>query len=777
MKTCSFRIFNDKWTVGTDEKEGRFKIPVPDFGGRKKANRARSEVFAQEIHPIAYATVAPNEPVPISPVPKGMPTSKGFSSKVAPALDVEDAKLKVSRHSSKAFPEEFAPDADKPIQPSPSFEARSARSVSSVSSSATVICGSPHLSPTPSPGSASEPMFNLVDGILMVECPPNARREKYRFCITMYVTLQKGEDHWYTLVVPGLPRSTEFESGRLAIDFPEDLIFEFQPNHLSDCMIKEESKNGWRTARADFRSSANLVVPMRLTAGKDYGPLTNFTIDQQISAEHIFEEIGDDVEWYLQYSAVCSVRLHNLCMWAEQCSFTIYVDGGPNGHFRMCLSFEDFWKGLLEPPVFCLNAEDKPVGLSQIDVFCPPMALEKFYLTWEINSTDRKGESWIPRIFSHSIVDRSCDCLQGILAEEESDDEHHVEEIPEKTAQENTADGASDGAGDGGTPDGATDDTANENREKELRDLLTKVNDLEAELKKKNKKDKKHRKHQKKVEEQLQNQSKLKKKNKKDRKHRKNQKKVEEQLQNQSELMAAVMQSIAVQKSAADEAGTEDPETELKTKTKNDQKHQEKVEEQLQSQSELMTAVMQSIAIQKSAADGAGSGGDKVALQFSYGRMVQHVKAAFKLIVLFLAFLQLWSMIWPLWVRPVYLDAFGCNQGADVASGPQPSAPGDVSFWCRIAGPGQPEMGIGSPEKGHGHIEWGNTRNEVAERMTQGEEIALMKKIVEEAIYAPPPSPEDNTEIGWLDRIDYFLGWKGPTRSQEKRMKEKMKNK
>ncbi|RMJ28126.1 hypothetical protein PHISP_00980 [Aspergillus sp. HF37] len=693
VKTCSFRIFNDKWSVGTKEKEGRFKIPVPDFGGRKKANRARSEDFAQEIHPIAYATVAPSEPVPISPVPKGMPTSKGFSSKSASALDVEDTKLK----------------------PSSSFgagSARSARSVSSVSSSATVICGSPHHSPTPSPGSASEPMFNLVDGILMVECPPNARREKYRFCIAMYVTLQKGEDHWYTLVVPGLPRSNEFESGRLAIDFPEDLIFEFQPNHLSDCMITEESKNGWRTARADFRSSANLVVPMRLTAGKDYGPLSNFTLDQQIKAEHIFEEVGDDVEWYLQYNAVCSVRLHNLCMWAEQCSFTFYVDGGPNGHFRMCLSLEDFWKGLLEPSVFCLNAEDKPVGLSQIDVFCPPMALEKFYLTWEINSSDRKGESWIPRIFSHSIVDRSCDCLQGILAEEESDDEHYVEEIPEKTAQEDTADGASDGAADSGTPD----DTANDNREKELYDLHEKVKDLESKLKKKTKKDKKH------------------------------QKKVEEQLQNQSELMTAVMQIIEVEKSA----------------------------------------------------DGAGAGGDKIILGFSYERMVQHVKAAFKLIVVFLAFLQLWSMIWPLWVRPVYLDAFGCNQGADVASGSQPSASGDVSFWCRIASPGQPEMGIGSPEKpGDGHIEWENARNtmggalELAEHtMTLGETIAVMNKVVErmeEVVHEPSklvedqesPPPEEDPEIGWLDRIDYFLGWKGPTRSQEKKMKEmkRMKHK
>ncbi|KAF7117735.1 hypothetical protein CNMCM5793_006891 [Aspergillus hiratsukae] len=245
--------------------------------------------------------------------------------------------------------------------------------------------------------SMSEPKLDVKDGILFVRNPENVRPAIYKFAVTVSVLLEKDKSKgWSNLVIPGLPRMRAGESGFFLFKIPENHGLEFRTTNLQRYKIVENC------FFAEFVNHGDLVVPLRACDQKFYGIVKDFTVDQEIQADHRViasadnEEKGIQADVMITYTAMCSLRLHNRCFWAEKCCFFLRLDGGPGCRFHC----------RLDPPetglqMINLELEDKeiPVGVSYLQVICSPKHLDMFGVTWKVRLPGQQAINWLPRIY------------------------------------------------------------------------------------------------------------------------------------------------------------------------------------------------------------------------------------------------------------------------------------------------------------------------------------------------------------------------------------------
>lgn len=276
-------------------------------------------------------------------------------------------------------------DSDDPGSPTPVKP----RHVPSISLS--IPEHSPPYSTSPSyegEAETNEPQLDWADGILRIMNTRQADFITYKVAITVSVKLQQGKSRgWNDLIVPGLPRSKDGESGFFLFLLPKSRGMEFRTTNFLRHRFVENC------FFAEFMNSRDLVVPLRVCDPKFYGIVKDFTVDQEIRTDH--DVHGGKIN--VIYNAMCSLRLHNRCFWAEECCFLLYIDGGPEGDFQ-CRTDRPYGAPF---PVFRLP-EDKPIGVSHVQVTCPPKALETFCISWNSESLGKQELRWQPRIYPES---------------------------------------------------------------------------------------------------------------------------------------------------------------------------------------------------------------------------------------------------------------------------------------------------------------------------------------------------------------------------------------
>ncbi|KAH2309086.1 hypothetical protein LV164_000130 [Aspergillus fumigatus] len=243
--------------------------------------------------------------------------------------------------------------------------------------------------------SMSEPKLDFENGILFIRNPENARPAIYRFTVTVSAFLEKDKSKgWSNLIIPGLPRMRAGESGFLLFQIPEKHGLEFRTTNLQRYKIVEDC------FFAEFVNHGDLVVPLRVCDQKFYGIVKDFTVDQEIRADYQIitstdhEGKGIQPHVMINYTAMCSLRLHNRCFWAKKCCFFLRLDGGPEGRFHCRLEPQ-------ETGLQMINLENKgiPVRVSYLQVICSPKDLDMFGVTWKVKLPGQQAVKWLPRIY------------------------------------------------------------------------------------------------------------------------------------------------------------------------------------------------------------------------------------------------------------------------------------------------------------------------------------------------------------------------------------------
>jgi hypothetical protein len=263
----------------------------------------------------------------------------------------------------------------------------------------------------------SEPKLDFQGGILFIRNPENVRPAIYKVAVTVSVLLEKDKSKgWSNLVIPGLPRMRE--SGFFLFQIPENHGLEFRTTNLQRYKIVENC------FFAEFVNHGDLVVPLRVCDQKFYGIIKDFTVDQEIQADYQVissadnEEKGFQADLMITYTAMCSLRLHNRCFWAEKCCFFLRLDGGPDCRFHCQLALQ-------ESRLQMINLENKgiPVGVTYLQVICSPKELDMFGVTWKVRLPGQQAINWLPRIYpvSSTTCESNRNNLRQTLTELEAE--------------------------------------------------------------------------------------------------------------------------------------------------------------------------------------------------------------------------------------------------------------------------------------------------------------------------------------------------------------------
>jgi hypothetical protein len=238
--------------------------------------------------------------------------------------------------------------------------------------------------------SRKDPEVVLENGHLLLRNGSSVRRGVYLITFTASIRLWPGRDGWLSLLVPLLPKTADKADGALFFDIPPNRGIEFQttglhaPNIIHDCF------------QARFVSTERLHVSFRLFDRECY-TIPSFDVEQEIRADSaIVKNMLRLNEYHMKvaYHALCSLQVHGVYFSAEQCSFAVHVDGGPEGQF-VCE---------LEPrpglQVIRLDAAgEREIGVSHIEIVCAPRSLEAFGITWSVRMDGIKSSAWLPRVY------------------------------------------------------------------------------------------------------------------------------------------------------------------------------------------------------------------------------------------------------------------------------------------------------------------------------------------------------------------------------------------
>ncbi|SPB50480.1 hypothetical protein CAN33_002345 [Aspergillus niger] len=237
-----------------------------------------------------------------------------------------------------------------------------------------------------------EPVFDINRGILIVKNPSNVQPEHYKLIVTISVSLrQRKQSGWNDLVIQGLPKLVPGEYGYLLFLMPEEYGLEFRTTNLQRHKIVENCFLG------EFSYTGDLVIPVRRCERKFYGVVKDFTVHQEIRAEYALASVKVESPPELQatYHAVCSVRLHNRCFWAETCCLILSIDGGPDSVFRSKLDSQESGLKMIHIPA----RENVGIGSAYLQIVCSPRDLELFCVNWTVRLPGHHAISWLPRIY------------------------------------------------------------------------------------------------------------------------------------------------------------------------------------------------------------------------------------------------------------------------------------------------------------------------------------------------------------------------------------------
>ncbi|KAJ5545050.1 hypothetical protein N7535_006562 [Penicillium sp. DV-2018c] len=280
------------------------------------------------------------------------------------------------------------------------------------------IC--PHRPPTqPSINDIAErdvPTLVMDNRILYLQTSPTVYPEVYEIGLWLKVRLQKGKSNdWWELIINGLPRLAQFESGYFYIRTPPGQGMEFVTSPFKRHTLVESC------LMSQFESGKSLVVPLRRCSAEDFGYLKDYKVNAVIKSE--IEETRDPSSWLVKYNAVCSIDLINRSFWAKQCKFYLYVHGGPEGEFDAVLDAE-------RPLIKDIRLEQAPggrIGVSKIHVTSIPGALNMFKVCWEITLPREDAFTWLPWIKS---THRNLDAEDSLRREYESlDPMNHYDDV------------------------------------------------------------------------------------------------------------------------------------------------------------------------------------------------------------------------------------------------------------------------------------------------------------------------------------------------------------
>ncbi|KAB8242259.1 hypothetical protein BDV35DRAFT_31045 [Aspergillus flavus] len=242
-----------------------------------------------------------------------------------------------------------------------------------------------------------EPEINMVDEILFVQHPANVRAGVYKVVVTVSIALlRKTPSDWYDLVIPGLPKLETGKSGFILFLIPDKYGVEFRTTYLRRFRMVEDC------LFAEFVDKRDLVIPMRSFDQRNYGIIKDFVVDQEIEARPFLSSVSENNKHTqpglsVRYHAMCSLRLHERCFWAEKCCFFLDLDGGPEGFFQC----------RLQPPdtslqvVYIPSSSSYSIGVSHLQIICSPKDLGMFCITWLVNMPF-PARNWLPRIYPGS---------------------------------------------------------------------------------------------------------------------------------------------------------------------------------------------------------------------------------------------------------------------------------------------------------------------------------------------------------------------------------------
>ncbi|KAJ5779322.1 hypothetical protein N7457_007042 [Penicillium paradoxum] len=235
----------------------------------------------------------------------------------------------------------------------------------------------------------NDPKLVLDNGILYLQTSPNVHPATYKIGIMLKIRLQRGKsNNWWELVISGLPRLAQFESGYLYFRTPPGQGMEFVTSSFKRHTLVESC------LMAQFDGGKSLVAPFRKCDAKSYGYLKDYKVNTVIQAE--MAEARDPSLYVIKYNAVCSIDLINHNFWAEKCRFHLDVHGGPEGYFDGVLDAEKPLMNILR----LKSASTDRVGISHMDIISIPQALGMFTVTWEVALPRDKAVTWLPWIKS-----------------------------------------------------------------------------------------------------------------------------------------------------------------------------------------------------------------------------------------------------------------------------------------------------------------------------------------------------------------------------------------
>ncbi|KAJ5138809.1 uncharacterized protein N7515_003657 [Penicillium bovifimosum] len=233
----------------------------------------------------------------------------------------------------------------------------------------------------------NEPTLVMDNRVLYLQTSPTVYPATYEIGLSLKVHLQKGiSKDWWELIIGGLPRLTDFESGYLYFRTPPGQGMEFLTSSFKRHTMIESC------LMAQFESGKGLVVPLRKCSAEDFGYLKDYKVNAVIKSK--IEGTQDPLPWLVKYNAVCSIDLINRCFWAKKCKFHLYVHGGPEGEFDAVLDAE-------RPPFNNIRLELAPggrIGVSKIHVTSTREALDMFKVCWDIKLPREKALTWLPWI-------------------------------------------------------------------------------------------------------------------------------------------------------------------------------------------------------------------------------------------------------------------------------------------------------------------------------------------------------------------------------------------
>ncbi|KAE8374740.1 hypothetical protein BDV26DRAFT_269334, partial [Aspergillus bertholletiae] len=249
----------------------------------------------------------------------------------------------------------------------------------------------------PRQSSENEPGLNIVDDILFVQHPANVRAGIYRVVVAVsIILLRETPNDWHDLVIPGLPKLKMGESGLILFLIPDKYGVEFRTMNLRRFRMVEDC------LFAEFVDKKDLVIPMRSFDQRNYGIVKDFVVDQEIEARPLLNIVSEDKNLIqlglpVRYHAMCSLKLHDRCFWAERCCFFLDLDGGPEGFFQCRLQPSDTSLQVVYIP----SSSSCSTGVSHLQIICSPRDLRMFCITWLANMSF-PARNWLPRIYPGS---------------------------------------------------------------------------------------------------------------------------------------------------------------------------------------------------------------------------------------------------------------------------------------------------------------------------------------------------------------------------------------